>query len=196
MSLSSSARGARREATSGSAPTRVEHEHEHGRRIPDGTLRLRGASRADQQRGIRWAEDVVDNEGMGKKKSKACCIYHRPRDVNESSSGSSSSSSDSDSDSDSEPDNSTARPVGGARRRGTNRGQHGVPRPDSDPQQDGDHDGPDDHAHGDDGGGVGGGGGGRRCKPEKKRKGARHRAPSPNAYEKMPKSAGNRISKP
>jgi Protein phosphatase inhibitor len=36
--------------------------------LPDGTLRLRGAS-ADDRR-VMWAEDVVDNEGMGKKKSK------------------------------------------------------------------------------------------------------------------------------
>jgi len=28
---------------------------------------------------IRWSDDVVDNENMGKKKSKKCCIYHKPR---------------------------------------------------------------------------------------------------------------------
>ncbi|KAI9773939.1 MAG: hypothetical protein M1840_006165 [Geoglossum simile] len=36
--------------------------------LPDGTLRLRGVT-ADGRR-VMWAEDVVDNEGMGKKKSK------------------------------------------------------------------------------------------------------------------------------
>eukprot|EP00301_Raphidiophrys_heterophryoidea_P019575 c4477_g1_i2.p2 GENE.c4477_g1_i2~~c4477_g1_i2.p2 ORF type:complete len:103 (+),score=22.79 c4477_g1_i2:70-378(+) len=34
---------------------------------------------------ITWAEDVQDNEGLGKKKSKCCCIFHRPHAWNESS---------------------------------------------------------------------------------------------------------------
>ncbi|KAI9785771.1 MAG: hypothetical protein M1839_008788 [Geoglossum umbratile] len=68
--------------------------------LPDGTLRLRGAS-TDERR-VMWAEDVVDNEGMGKKKSKVCCIYHKPRAVGESSEED-SSSSDSSSESDSDP---------------------------------------------------------------------------------------------
>lgn len=39
---------------------------------PDGVLRLRAgnAVRSDQRR-VVWAEDTVDNEGMGKKKSKS-----------------------------------------------------------------------------------------------------------------------------
>lgn len=75
-----------------------------------GTLRLRGEGQAGEssQRRIRWAENVVNNEGMGKKKSKICCIYHKPREVGESSSESSDSSSDSDSDSDN--DDGAAKP--------------------------------------------------------------------------------------
>ena len=34
-----------------------------------GVLRLRGARRTSQR--VAWTEDVVDNEGMGKKKSKS-----------------------------------------------------------------------------------------------------------------------------
>ena len=26
---------------------------------------------------IKWAEEVIDNEHMGKKKSKCCCIHHK-----------------------------------------------------------------------------------------------------------------------
>ncbi|TGZ85024.1 hypothetical protein EX30DRAFT_368143 [Ascodesmis nigricans] len=64
---------------------------------PDGTLRLRGAAIEDRR--VKWDEGVVDNEGMGKKSSKVCCIYHRPRAYDESSdSDSSDSSSDDDSD--------------------------------------------------------------------------------------------------
>jgi protein phosphatase 1 regulatory subunit 11 len=40
--------------------------------LPDGTLRLRGASTDDRR--VMWAEDVIDNEGMGKKKSKG--VHH------------------------------------------------------------------------------------------------------------------------
>ena len=28
---------------------------------------------------VHWSEDTVNNEGMGKKKSNICCIYHRPK---------------------------------------------------------------------------------------------------------------------
>jgi len=72
-----------------------------------GSLRLRGGPRMattnkngsknkskDGQR-VAWNEDVVDNEGCGKKKSKICCIYHRPRRFDESSSSESESDSDS-----------------------------------------------------------------------------------------------------
>ncbi|KAI0671344.1 phosphatase inhibitor-domain-containing protein [Trametes maxima] len=67
-----------------------------------GTLRLRGASRNRQR--VVWREDVVDNEGAGKKKSKICCIYHKPKRFDESSSDESS-----DDDSDSSCDSRTPR---------------------------------------------------------------------------------------
>jgi len=41
----------------------------------------------------------VDNEGAGRKKSKICCIYRKPRAFDESSDESSASSDESDSDS-------------------------------------------------------------------------------------------------
>lgn len=75
--------------------------------LPSGTLRLRPDT--SQRRHIQWADDVIDNEGMGKKSSKVCCIYHKQREFGESSDESSDDSS-SDDDSDSEPDNSAARP--------------------------------------------------------------------------------------
>jgi len=71
-----------------------------------GTLHLRGASSGPR---VKWDEEVVDNEGMGKKKSKICCIYHKPREFDESSSSSDESSSSS-SGNDSEPEVSGARP--------------------------------------------------------------------------------------
>ncbi|KAL5281556.1 PPP1R11 family protein [Megaselia abdita] len=35
---------------------------------------------------VAWAEETVDNEHMGKKKSKCCCIYKKPTVFGESSS--------------------------------------------------------------------------------------------------------------
>ena len=43
------------------------------------TLRLRAPRR------VRFDESVVDNENLGRKKSKSCCIYHRRRAFDESS---------------------------------------------------------------------------------------------------------------
>ncbi|CAN9257668.1 unnamed protein product [Alternaria alternata] len=126
---------------------------------PSGVLRLR--AEPSQRRHIQWAEDVVDNEGMGKKSSKVCCIYHKPRAADESSDDDSSDSS-SDSDSDSEPDNSTARPagrIGGARGRRPHQHDDGCE---------------DVHDHGE-----------ASSTPQKHKR--QRRKPSPNAYEKMPK---------
>lgn len=80
---------------------------------PSATLRLRGEP--SERRRIQWAEDVVDNEGMGKKSSKVCCIYHKPHEPGDSESESSSSS---ESDSDSEADLSRAQKAGGRKGRG------------------------------------------------------------------------------
>lgn len=35
---------------------------------------------------VEWSEGTIDNEHMNKKKSKSCCIYHKPREFGESSS--------------------------------------------------------------------------------------------------------------
>jgi protein phosphatase 1 regulatory subunit 11 len=43
---------------------------------------------------VRWDEAVVDNEGMGRKSSKRCCIFHKQRDFGESSTDSSDYDSD------------------------------------------------------------------------------------------------------
>ncbi|CCM02778.1 uncharacterized protein FIBRA_04886 [Fibroporia radiculosa] len=60
-----------------------------------GRLRLRGAVRNRPR--VVWRDDVIDNEGAGKKSSKICCIYHKPKKFDESSD---EESDDSDSDSD------------------------------------------------------------------------------------------------
>eukprot|EP00980_Cylindrotheca_fusiformis_P006478 scaffold1377_cov126-Cylindrotheca_fusiformis.AAC.23 len=40
---------------------------------------------------VTWNEDVVDNEGLGRKSSKRCCIFHKQREFGESSTDSSDS---------------------------------------------------------------------------------------------------------
>ncbi|EFQ30060.1 protein phosphatase inhibitor [Colletotrichum graminicola] len=127
-------------------------------------LRLRGAH-APSRQSVRWAEDVVDNEGLGRKSSKVCCIYHRPKAVDESSD---ESSSDSSSDSsDSEADDGGRRRIPSGDHKGKGKGT----------KRDHDHDcgdhGHDDPRHGRQGG--------RSSKDKKTRR------PSPNAYERVPK---------
>jgi hypothetical protein len=39
-----------------------------------------------RKRRVRWAEGVEDNEDLCRKKSKCCCVFHRPRAFDESSS--------------------------------------------------------------------------------------------------------------
>ncbi|KAB5594899.1 Cytidylyltransferase [Ceratobasidium theobromae] len=56
-------------------------------------LRLRGGPRSRPR--VMWDAGVIDNEGCNRKKSKICCIYHKPRRFDESSSESSSDESDS-----------------------------------------------------------------------------------------------------
>jgi protein phosphatase 1 regulatory subunit 11 len=124
-----------------------------------GTLVLRPEERSH----IRWAEDVIDNEGLGRKSSKVCCIYHKPRAVGESSSEDDSSSSDSDSDS--EPDNGTARMAAKKNKHAKQDHKHGH-------ECDGDHG--EESSQGD------------GSKPGKSKEKARRS--SPNAYEKMPKA--------
>ncbi|KAI1333975.1 phosphatase inhibitor-domain-containing protein [Xylariaceae sp. FL0016] len=148
-------------------------------------LRLRGAHPPAQNR-VQWAENVVDNEGMGRKSSKVCCIYHAPRAVGESSdeSSSSDSSSDSDSDSDTSPsDDPRERALAQRRakqqqqrRRDTDGHRHG-------PDCDHDHD----HDHGGKSEGDKESGRDARATVKSAKSKTHDRRPSPNAYEKQPK---------
>jgi len=63
-----------------------------------GTLHLHGRNINNQN--VHWTEDTIDNEGLGRKKSKICCIYTRQRNWDDSSSSSDSSCSSSDDDDD------------------------------------------------------------------------------------------------
>ncbi|KAJ4480163.1 phosphatase inhibitor-domain-containing protein [Lentinula aciculospora] len=77
-----------------SAPTSEdEGSSNHAASSTVGALRLRATTRKPRQK-VVWREDVVDNEGAGKKSSKICCIYHKPKAYDESS-----DEDDSDSDS-------------------------------------------------------------------------------------------------
>ena len=46
--------------------------------------------RLNQGPRVTWEEDVVDNEGLGRKSSKRCCIFSKKREWDESSSESES----------------------------------------------------------------------------------------------------------
>lgn len=138
--------------------TMTERYHEHDEEpeagpsepVPTaGVLRLRGGPTVRQcvdgsgrhgltaPRAVTWDEDTaIDNEHMGKKKSKSpsrrhraahlavCCIYHKPRPFDESSS-SSSGSSDEDSDAEGPPPRRPDEPLSdGAERGEGDEGEH------------------------------------------------------------------------
>lgn len=48
------------------------------REVVTETLKLK-LKKTDKGKKIKWTEDTVDNEGLGKKKSKCCCQYKKPR---------------------------------------------------------------------------------------------------------------------
>lgn len=47
---------------------------------------------SEQPKQVSWGGDTLDNENLGRKSSKVCCIYHKRRAFAESSSESSSNS--------------------------------------------------------------------------------------------------------
>uniref|UniRef100_A0A7S2N0T4 Type 1 phosphatases regulator n=1 Tax=Helicotheca tamesis TaxID=374047 RepID=A0A7S2N0T4_9STRA len=53
---------------------------------------------------VTWDEDVVDNEGLGRKSSKRCCIFHKQRPFGESSTDSSDYDNSSDDESENDKD--------------------------------------------------------------------------------------------
>ncbi|GAA5833142.1 hypothetical protein JCM3766R1_001414 [Sporobolomyces carnicolor] len=131
-----------------------------------GTVRVRGTGLPSQR--VQWTEETVDNEGLGRKKSKICCIYHKPKEFDESS-DESSSGDDSDS-SNGSADSRQARPQRSSRRR--HRHHHH------------DHEGDCDHGSSEGGGATARStGGGSQTVVELPP------APIPNAYERQPTHA-------
>ena len=70
-SISASTRNRRQPASSSTSQTQTETNAAPLPRIaiPVGTLRLRATAAPNDTR-VRWAEDVIDNEGVGRKRSK------------------------------------------------------------------------------------------------------------------------------
>ena len=64
---------------SGTSSTVLSQETE-----PSETLKLKLTKKNKKK--IQWTEDTVDNEGMGKKKSKCCCQFTKARTSLEESS--------------------------------------------------------------------------------------------------------------
>lgn len=55
--------------------------------LTESTLRLKLAkNKTKSNRRVSWTTETVDNEFMNKKKSKCCCIYHKPKNWDQSSS--------------------------------------------------------------------------------------------------------------
>lgn len=70
------------EGTSSGSQTVVQTEEET-EQPPTTSVALK----KPKSKGIKWDESTaIDNEHMGKKSSKICCIYHKPREYDESDS--------------------------------------------------------------------------------------------------------------
>lgn len=53
---------------------------------------------SSNKKSVSFTDDTIDNEYMNKKKSKKCCIFHKQRNFDQSSSDSDNSDSNSDTD--------------------------------------------------------------------------------------------------
>jgi len=68
------------EATSGSGTILCEHSQQQlVSEQEETTLKLKLKNKDKSTKRIQWTEDTIDNEGLGKKKSKCCCQYTKPR---------------------------------------------------------------------------------------------------------------------
>ena len=43
------------------------------------TVKLKLSKKDSAKKSVNWTEETVDNEGLGRKKSKCCCIYVKPK---------------------------------------------------------------------------------------------------------------------
>ena len=66
---------------------------------------------------VRWDENVEDNEGMGRKSSKRCCIFHKQREFGESSTDSSADENENSDDGNSDSDDKKPRATNHQRRK-------------------------------------------------------------------------------
>ncbi|KAM8841721.1 E3 ubiquitin-protein ligase PPP1R11 [Spinachia spinachia] len=74
------------------------------------TIKLR---KRKTEKKVEWSSDTVDNEHLGRRSSKCCCIYEKPRQFGESS-----SESDGDDDIDDDEGCGSAHCILGHSRRG------------------------------------------------------------------------------
>ena len=75
--------------------TQQQQQQTNTQTINNEVLRLTLRPRSN----VTWDSEVVDNEGLGRKSSKRCCIWHKQRAFGESSTESSDDDHDDDDDS-------------------------------------------------------------------------------------------------
>jgi len=81
-------------ASSSSSKTKLATETEDTKSVTI-TARAEEEVKPPERRSrVQFTAETVDNEGMGRKSSKVCCIYKKPKQFGESSSESDSSDDD------------------------------------------------------------------------------------------------------
>jgi len=76
---------AQQEAEQSSSTTVLENESQTDGQGESATVRL-VLKKPKHSKKVNWTNETVDNEHMGKRKSKCCCIYKKPHVFGESSS--------------------------------------------------------------------------------------------------------------
>ncbi|XP_072861890.1 E3 ubiquitin-protein ligase PPP1R11 isoform X1 [Chlorocebus sabaeus] len=62
----------------------TEAQEEGGKKKENRSLTIKLRKRKPEKK-VEWTSDTVDNEHMGRRSSKCCCIYEKPRAFGESS---------------------------------------------------------------------------------------------------------------
>jgi len=57
----------------------IQDTKEQDTHTTSNTTTLKLSLKKEKAKKIQWTEDTVDNEGLGKKKSKCCCQFRKAR---------------------------------------------------------------------------------------------------------------------
>ena len=73
--------------TTTTTTTTITEDEENKKKAAEEEKQVRlKLQKRDSKKSVNWTEDTIDNENMGKKKSKCCCVYVKPKAFDQDSS--------------------------------------------------------------------------------------------------------------